>query len=79
MRNGDNITLTCYLSDLIEMWAAPISCKRDVNRPPPVGAHTFTKFDKHRALYFGGRRENGRTNVTYIFDLDEKARQGKMA
>ncbi len=41
-------------------------------RPPPVGAHVFTKFDSSRALYFGGRTEQGRTDVTWIFDLDKK-------
>lgn len=42
------------------------------NRPPPVGAHVFTKFDSHHAIYFGGRTESGRTDVTYLFDLDKK-------
>lgn len=41
-------------------------------RPPPLGGHLFTKFDKNRALIFGGRTEGGRRDDTYIFDLDNK-------
>ena len=58
-------------SILLGSWAAPMSGQR-VNRPPPCGAHTMTKFDPSRALYFGGRRETGYTNEAYILDLNKK-------
>ena len=45
---------------------------KKVARPPPCGAHTMTKFDPTRAVYFGGRRETGYTNEAYILDLDKK-------
>jgi len=57
---------------LSEKWEAPMSNTGKM-RPPPVGGHVFTKVDRHRALYFGGKGENGMTNVSYIFDLEEKA------
>ncbi len=55
----------------IEKWDAPMSGTSKI-RPPPVGGHVFTKFDSSRALCFGGRTEQGRTDVTWIFDLDKK-------
>ena len=45
---------------------------RQVNRPPPCGAHIMTKFDPSRAVYFGGRRETGYTNEAWILQLDMK-------
>ena len=44
-------------------------------RPRPVGAHTFTKFDSHRALFHGGRTEDGRIDETWLFDLDRRVQQ----
>lgn len=49
-------------------WEAPLG--PDALRPPPVSAHAFVKFDRHRAVYFGGRRTSGYTNDVYLFDLD---------
>ena len=51
-------------------WEAPLGC--DALRPPPVGGHAFIKFDRHRAVYFSGRRTSGRTNDVYLFDLDAR-------
>lgn len=51
-------------------WEAPLG--PDALRPPPVSAHAFVKFDRHRAVYFGGRRTSGYTNDVYLFDLDVK-------
>ena len=51
-------------------WEAPLG--PNALRPPPVSAHAFVKFDRQRAVYFGGRRETGYTNDVYIFDLDRR-------
>lgn len=51
-------------------WEAPLG--HNALRPPPVGGHAFVKFDKHRAVYFSGRRTSGRTNDVYLFDLDAR-------
>ena len=39
------------------------------NRPPPIGAFTFTKIDPDHALLFGGRVEETRMNHVYILDM----------
>ena len=44
------------------------------HRPPPVGGHVFSRIDRHRALHFGGNTKNGRSDLTYIFDLVKKVR-----
>lgn len=55
-------------------WEAPMSGTKRI-RPRPVGAHTFTKFDSHRALFHGGRTEDGRIDETWLFDLDRRVQQ----
>ena len=60
------------MSVCAEEWTAPMSGKGK-HRPLPVAGHVFTRFDNHRAVYFGGKGEGGMTDVTYIFDLDKKA------
>ena len=80
---GSDITLTslktflqCGLDYLLRFsstavtWEAPLG--HNALRPPPVGGHAFVKFDKHRAVYFSGRRTSGRTNDVYLFDLDAR-------
>ena len=63
--------LQAQLLDCTGSWEAPISGK-NANRPPPCGGLIMTKFDPTRAVYFGGRRETGYTNETFIFDLEIK-------
>lgn len=41
-------------------------------RPPPVSAHVFTKYDDRHVLCYGGRTEDGWCNTTWIFDLEKK-------
>ena len=43
-------------------------------RPPPRGGHMFTKFDRYRAVTFGGRTKVGKVNDVYIFNLDCKVK-----
>ena len=67
------VTELCCLFDLWSpavSWEAPLG--PSALRPPPVSAHAFVKFDRQRAVYFGGRRETGYTNDVYIFDLDRR-------
>ena len=55
----------------IGKWSSPTISG---TRPPPCNAFSFTQIDDHRAVLFGGRQHEGRTNDVYIFDMTRMVR-----
>ena len=40
-------------------------------KPPPLGAYTFTKVDHHRAVVFGGYTGTGVLNDVHVLDMEK--------
>ena len=49
------------------MWSVPHTTGE---KPPPMARHTFTKVDHRRAVVFGGSLGGGKTNDTYVLDME---------
>ena len=55
----------------IEKWSFPTISG---TRPPPCNFFSFTRIDDHRAVLFGGKQHERRTNDVYIFDMTRMVR-----
>ena len=54
----------------IGSWTAPL--EKDAVRPPPLCGFSFTKFDRHQAVLFGGDGPQGRADKLFVLDMSEK-------
>ena len=61
----------CTCMSLTECWISP----KVINRPSPVSAMNLTQVDPHRAILYGGRIKNGRSNKLFLFNLQTKVRE----
>ena len=61
-----NLHVFCSVTFPAEAWAVQPTTGE---RPPPLGAHTFTKIDHHRAVVFGGVTWT-LANDTYVLDME---------
>ena len=59
-----------YANIILGEWTAPLG--PHAFRPTPVGTYAFSKFDKNRALMFGGFGPRGRVNEAFIFEFEDR-------